>query len=234
MQLVSSFPFLVHILSHKWSVFCVSSQEWQTWLGSQLCIPACIVLSAQDSTGMLQHSKRTFPSLFTLCSEEENSGQTDRQMDTQPHEYCPAAYPNYKRFSTVVHFSNTISLQQHYWPTNACLPNSWGRVPDPRCLRTPRRGCSAFRGVPAQDQLLCVGAGGRRVQSALRCKDPVSLAAWLSLAAQLIQANGNSECLLFLSPVLDFFPELTSKKNAYQKSRRNSPQNIERGFWGAA
>lgn len=193
---------------------------------------------------MLQHSKRTFSSLFMLCSEEENSGWTDKQMDSRPHEYCPAARQNYKPFPTAVHFPNAISLRQHYWPTLVC-PTPGGELPlrhaTPRHA-TPRAGSSRIRRARARardrdrDHLVCAGAwgwGGRRGQSALTPEDPLSLTAWLALAGQLIQANGNSACLLSLFRMLAFFPELTSK-NAHRKSRRDLAQIIRGGFWATA
>lgn len=191
---------------------------------------------------MLQHGKRTFSSLFMLCSEEENSGWTDKQMDSRPHEYCPAARQNYKPFPTAVHFPNAISLRQHYWPTLVC-PTPGGELP----LRhaTPRHAegrelpnsacpCPCPCPCPGPPRLCgCLGLGGRRGQSALTPEDPLSLTAWLALAGQLIQANGNSACLLSLFRMLAFFPELTSK-NAHRKSRRDLAQIIRGGFWATA
>lgn len=58
------------------------------WEAGRVFLPA---LSGADGTagGCCGTAKRTFSSLFMLCSEEENSGQTDNQTDVQPHEPLP-------------------------------------------------------------------------------------------------------------------------------------------------
>lgn len=113
-----------------------------------------------------------------------------------------------------------------------CLFSSRRWVTAP--LRHRRTGSSWVLQVHGQDHIPSAGARGWwrwRTRSALTRRHPVSLTAWLSLAVQLIQANGNSPCLRLLFPNAWFLPLVNKQKRLSEKQKEFAP-NYSKGFLG--
>lgn len=175
-----------------------------------------------------------------LCSEEENSGWTDKQMDSRPHEYCPAARQNYKPFPTAVHFPNAISLRQHYWPTLVC-PTPGGELP----LRhaTPRHAegrelpnsacpCPCPGPGPGPPRLCgCLGLGGAKGSVCTNTRGSSIANSLISSGRPINSGQWQLRVFAFSFPNARFLPRVNKQKCTSEKQAGFGP-DYSRGFLG--